>query len=192
MNREQQIQKLQEKIQAQCERIYEAQDKVRILRKSLDALLERIAREEAVDHINDWAWLLEVNELGNGGKVRQEALDKKLPWNSPVVVSGYLPAVMQRCIQVKLHYPDRKSLNQVKALLREILPAIKPIPDGDMAGRKFVDLFEYTLSANGCYQLEFGEDKAYLTVTRYGRRTEVFSGTFDEVLEYAWKNHYYE
>ena len=138
----------------------------------------------------NWELLLDNNSGTYSYNKYTKELTSRLLW-----YGGSLIPTNQRCIKVMLTKGDKISYNKTLKALKEILPFVKPMPDGDVAGYKFVDIFERTLSANGTYYILMNEiNNVYkLMFSRYRNIEELKKfKTLEELILYVQNNHPYK
>ena len=139
----------------------------------------------------DWKELL----TENNGAVLYEKYNKELEIRC-LYGGGMLPSTGQRCIKVKLKKGDKKSYTSTIDALEEVLPFVKPFPNNeksDIAGYKFVDIFEETLSENGSYYMLI-KTNDYRLMRDWHCRTEELKRfkSLAGIIKYIQEHHPYE
>lgn len=109
----------------------------------------------------------------------------------------YYPSTNQRtiniCIKPKFNDKDLKDISS--KIVKEILPALKPVKDDDQEKEsKRLGIFEHTLAEFGIYSIETNDDKLFKIVKQtYGtKREELQPSSLIDVLKYVRKNLWYQ
>ena len=108
---------------------------------------------------------------------------------------GYFPETNQRCIKVMLTKNNIESFNKTISALKEILPFIKPLINGDYKGFKFIDIFEHTLSEQGTYYMFVDEIENVYKLMQDRYHTTYDLKVFDSlesIIKYVQDNHWYQ
>lgn len=136
----------------------------------------------------DWNVLLEENT----GMVMYKKCDAELTARG-LLGGGSLLETGQRCIKVMLTRGDPTSYHGTINALKEILPHIKPFPEGKHVGYKFIDIFESTLSANGTYYMLIKDDSYKLMRSRFHHEEKLKSfKSLEEIITHVQVHHPHE
>jgi len=180
-NRRKELFVLQEPINKELVANY---NKMEVLKDKIGSL--RLGTSKTVD----WKLLLDTD---TGGLVYKR-LDQELHKRG-LFSGGSLPSTKQRCIKVMLTKNQLESYNKTVKAVKEILPFIKPFPDGEHVGYKFIDIFEHTLSAYGSYYMLINEKKhVYKLMQDRHHQTHKLQAfdSLSKIIKYVQFNHPYE
>jgi hypothetical protein len=157
--------------------------------KALEKQLLQLDYEaKAAQGVTDWAKLLEVTPGETSYEFLQKEILKRAPLHS-ITNSGYYPETMQYCLQLRLTKNNAEQIAEAKALIDEIMPALKPLENGLIR----FDILESTCSYHASYAMAYDTSTKQWYAGAESRisRNPHFGNTFatlEEALIYVSKN----
>ena len=159
----------------------------RLFKRNIE-LGDQIAKIKMNDKVTDWEWLLYTSNAEQSME-KYHLRERKLR-EINLMSGGFFFELSQIQVRIALVKNDEKSLPATLKGLNKILKYIKPFN-----GYKRIDIFEHSLSKNGCWNLLINEEKSeyIIQLTRYGN--ESIEHKFEDLksaLEKIQKTYYYE
>jgi hypothetical protein len=181
---------LLEKNDAELQPLYTQNDEIQKRIRTLhEQKIELIKQKNALEYAAmkasgkvDWAMLLECG--WNGYQHHQEIQDllfEQLP-SMALVRCGSNSVISQHILEVRIERNNKEQVKQVAALLNEILPHVKEMPD---TGWKYFSVMEYTLREYGSIGLQYCVETGNWFCGRFNRYGDAQRG---KDLESRWSD----